>query len=96
MSYTEQHKMELEKIHETGAEEWYCPICERRFLMQWPPTYKKIVLEPGNEYAHHYSAKIGPLEQAPQAVELEDPILSEDLRIALDEVLQNLDFGDQE
>ena len=49
----QNHLMILQTTHESGAEEWYCPTCGRRFLMQWPPNYKKIILEPGDEYAMH-------------------------------------------
>ena len=55
----QQHEMQLETIHTSGAEEWYCPACGRRFLMQWPPAYKKIVLEAGDEYASHSGGKGG-------------------------------------
>jgi hypothetical protein len=59
MNNTEKHEMRLEKTHTSGAEEWYCPECGRRFLMQWPPAYKKIVLEPGDDYALHVGGKGG-------------------------------------
>lgn len=58
-SELQRHEMVLEKTHESGAEEWYCPVCGRRFLMQWPPNYKKIILEPGDEYAVHNGGKGG-------------------------------------
>lgn len=54
-----RHEMELMATHASGAEEWYCPTCGRRFLMQWPPAYKKIVLEPGDELALHSGGKGG-------------------------------------
>lgn len=53
MSDQPKHTMRLEKTHESGAQEWYCPTCGRRFLMTWPPNYHKVVLEPGDEYAVH-------------------------------------------
>ncbi|HWQ13538.1 MAG TPA: hypothetical protein VNL77_12095 [Roseiflexaceae bacterium] len=53
------HEMQLVQTHPSGAEEWYCPTCGRRFLMHWPPSYKKIVLEPGDEYAAHVGGKGG-------------------------------------
>jgi hypothetical protein len=55
----EHHVMVLEGVHPTGAEEWYCPTCGRRIMMQWPPNYKKIVLEAGDEYAVHSGGKGG-------------------------------------
>jgi len=51
--------MEMMAKHPSGAEEWHCPTCGRRFLLQWPPAYKKIVLEPGDEYAAHSCSKGG-------------------------------------
>jgi hypothetical protein len=59
MNQQEHHEMVLETTHASGAEEWYCPTCGRRFLMQWPPTYKKIVLESGDEEALHSGSKGG-------------------------------------
>jgi hypothetical protein len=47
------HEMVLDKTYPTGAEEWYCPTCGRRFVMQWPPKYKRIILNGGDEYAGH-------------------------------------------
>jgi hypothetical protein len=55
----DQHEMHLEMTHPSGAEEWACPTCGRRFLMQWPPEYKKVVLETGDEYAYHSGGKGG-------------------------------------
>ncbi len=55
----ERHEMRLEATHPTGAEEWYCPTCGRRFLMQWPPEYKRIILQPGDESAMHSGGKGG-------------------------------------
>lgn len=55
----QEHEMVLRGTDESGAEEWYCPICGRRFLMQWPPAYKKIILEPGDEQAIHSGGKGG-------------------------------------
>lgn len=53
MFESEKHVMELERTYPSGAQEWYCPTCGRRCLMQWAPNYKKIVLEPGNEHVSH-------------------------------------------
>ena len=47
------HEMILEKTHVSGVEEWYCPICGRRFLVQWPPAYKMIIVEPGDKDIRH-------------------------------------------
>src|SRR5512143_2715476 len=57
--YSQQHEMFLDKTHPTGAEEWYCPTCGRRIVMQWPPKYKRIILNSGDEYAAHSGGKGG-------------------------------------
>lgn len=59
MADLQPHEMQLVRTHASGAEEWFCPTCGRRFLMHWPPTYKKIVLEAGDEYAAHVGGKGG-------------------------------------
>ena len=55
----QQHEMILDKAHPSGAEEWYCPACGRRFVLQWPPQYKRIVLNDGDIYAVHSGSKSG-------------------------------------
>jgi len=76
------HEMFLEQVHESGVEEWYCPTCGRRFLMQWPPNYKKIVLEPGNVQAEHTGGKGGlnvgspQIDQTEETADVEDAYLS--------------------
>lgn len=59
MHEQEQHEMRIERSHPSGAEEWYCPTCGRRFLMQWPPQYKRVIIEAGDEYAVHTGGKGG-------------------------------------
>lgn len=52
------HNMTL-KNEKDGTEEWYCPICGRRLLVNWQPKFEKTVLEVGNEYAFHSGGKSG-------------------------------------
>lgn len=52
------HEMILEKIHISGVEEWYCPDCGRRFLVQWPPSYKMIIVEQGDKDTRHNVSKL--------------------------------------
>ena len=95
----EQHDMQLVATHPTGAEEWYCPVCKRRFLIHWPPNYEKVILETGDEYAIHSGGK-GGLQMRPPQVDLqgsyeqEEPTLSVELRAALEEALKDIDFDD--
>ena len=98
MTNSKYHEMELATTHPTGAEEWYCPTCGRRFLMHWPPQYEKIILEVGDEYALHAGGKGGLQMEAPQMnpqsshdQEVEVP-LSEDLRAALEDALRDIDL----
>ena len=60
------HEMIFEQVHTSGVEEWYCPICGRRFLVQWPPAYKMIILEPGDvETRHNVNQGNGPKGSLP-------------------------------
>lgn len=54
-----RHEMVLTETRESGAEEWLCPSCGRRFLMRWPPNYERLVLDPGDESATHVGGKGG-------------------------------------
>ena len=90
----QQHEMQLDKTHSSGAEEWYCPRCERRFLLCWPPAYQKVVLEAGDEYATHTGGKGGLRMAPPQISDSEEPVLSDELRAALEEALEDLDLDD--
>jgi len=69
----QRHEMRLERTHTTSADEWFCPTCGRRFLMQWPPDYKKIMLEVGDEQAIHSGGKdglhVGPVEARPGGID---------------------------
>lgn len=93
-----QHEMHLVKTHPSGAEEWCCPTCGRRFLMQWPPNCKKIILEPGDEYAIHSGGKGGLQISVAQIIEdhEDEPIVSAELRAAVEEVLKDIDFDSDE
>ena len=59
MQELERHEMFHTATHASGAEEWSCPKCGRRFLMHWPPEYSKVVLEVGDETASHVGSKGG-------------------------------------
>ena len=41
MNEQQKHEMILDKAYPSGEEEWYCPTCGQRFLLSWPPAYKK-------------------------------------------------------
>ena len=101
MSSSEQHQMEYLKTRPSGDEEWRCAICGRHLLIQWGEENRRIILAPGNTRVTHVGSKNGqpprpksvsdrkPPAARPAAAE-EEPILSPELRAALEE----LDFGD--
>lgn len=68
------HAMQLERTYASGAEEWHCPTCGRRMILQWPPQYKKIVLEPGDEYAAHSGGTGGLQIGAAQIIPANEPL----------------------
>jgi len=86
---SEQHKMDLVRTHPAGAEEWLCPDCGRRLLVQWPPSFKTVVLTEGDPAVTHSGTK-GEIEVGqPSFQHADEPLLSEEMRAALDE----LDFS---
>lgn len=97
-SHLQQHEMCLEKTHPSGAEEWLCPICGRRFLMHLQPKTQKLdifVLETGDQFVSHVGSKGGlRIGKSEIAVVDDEPVLSEELRAALAEVLENIDMDD--
>ncbi len=99
------HNMVMVREHGTGAEEWYCPTCGRRFLLQWPPNYKRIILEAGDEIAFHSATKGG--LKLNVRVEPDDPTNNHEVQAdgsdvnvsdvgAFADWLDQLDFGDDE
>ncbi|MCI0608224.1 MAG: hypothetical protein L0Z71_04080 [Anaerolineae bacterium] len=75
------HEMILQETHTSGVEEWYCPTCARRFLVQWPPSYKIIILEAGDQDTRH-SLSMGNLRIGPfQVTQAEGTGLNEDFRL---------------
>lgn len=58
MNEKQKHEMVLQRTHPSGAEEWYCPSCQRRMTITWEP-WKKIILEPGDIHAAHSGSKGG-------------------------------------
>jgi hypothetical protein len=86
MSAQNQHTMVIARELEDGTQEWVCPTCGRRILMQWPPHYKRTVLESGDENASHSGAMgglhMGQAEIAP--VEQEETLPAESLDLPVD------------
>ena len=51
------HEMILEKVRTSKVEEWYCPVCRRRILVQWLPVYRMIILAAGDKDIQHSISK---------------------------------------
>jgi len=57
MNEQQRHGMILKRTYSSGEEEWHCPTCGRRMLINWKPQFKKSVLEAGDDYAMHSASK---------------------------------------
>ena len=95
MHSLEEHAMELEKVHPSGAEEWFCPKCGRRFLLTWPPDYEKVILNPGDELAIHNGSKGGVRMQQSGIKTVDEPVLLDDVRRELEMLLDEIDIDSQ-
>jgi hypothetical protein len=49
----QSHKMLLKTTYPSGAEEWICEECGRRFVAQWAPKFRRIILVEGDEMSSH-------------------------------------------
>jgi hypothetical protein len=88
----EHHQLVLKKTFRSGVEEWYCPTCGRRLLMSWPPVYKKIVLERGDDYAVHTGAKGGLDIGVPETIQEEGSFKEDKYLIPWLEWMEKVDF----
>lgn len=88
----EKHIMIHQGTDENGEDEYYCPTCGRRILLQMDP-YKKTVLSAGDEYVVH-SGGMGGLVMGAATIASSDEQAEPDLeRLAAWEVwLQELNF----
>lgn len=53
MQEQQRHEMVLETTYASGAQEWSCPECGRRFVAQWEPAFRRVVLAQGDERIIH-------------------------------------------
>jgi hypothetical protein len=75
-----EHLMRLDRIYPSGAEEWCCIYCERRVLKQYEPIVSEIVLDSG-------------VTSDFEAQNIKDTEISEELWLALEEVLSGVDMN---
>src|SRR5512141_183774 len=88
------HEMILQRTHESGVEEWYCPDCGRRFLVQWPPMYKMIVLEQGDKDTRHNVSKANSLVGSFPITQTRKTDVIEDFRLLpWIKWMEQVDFG---
>jgi hypothetical protein len=75
-----EHLMRLDKIYPSGAEEWCCIYCERRVMKQHGPQKQEIVLDAG-------------VTSNEEAQTIKETEVSEELWLALEEVLSQVDMN---
>ena len=92
MNQEQTHEMVLETTHPSGEEEWNCPRCGRRFLLNMPPAYRKIIINVGDELAIHTGSKGGLRMGSVQIVRPEEPMLPEGIITALEKILKDFDL----
>ncbi len=78
--------MALVESKPSGVEEWSCATCGRRFVVQWTPTYEKVVLDPGEKHVPHFGAigglRIGRVNAIPpEAPDVPEPDEVDDDRV---------------
>jgi hypothetical protein len=79
MGQTQRHEMVLERIHPSGMEEWYCPVCARRVLViHLHPDGRHILITKGEEHAH---AGAGQEDRSQQWVEDPHDLSAEEKRL---------------
>ena len=79
-AHKNEHLMRLDRIYPSGAEEWCCIYCERRVVKQHAPMNHEIVLNAG-------------LNQGEDAANVKETEISEELWLALEEVLSGVDMN---
>lgn len=82
----QKHEMILDKTHSSGAEEWNCPSCGRRLLIRWEPTFKKVILDAGDEFSIHSGGKGGLRLVSTQIMPVNDPDLTREPEAPIEDV----------
>ena len=93
MDSANRHMMVLEHTHPTGVEEWACPTCGRRFIAQWEPTLKRLILNPGDDGAIHAGGNLQIEMQFHPAPDASDLAAGTELDSLWNDWLNTLDFG---
>ena len=90
----QNHEMQLESTRPSGAEEWYCPTCGRRFLLNMPPDYKKIILNAGDESVIHSGSKGGLRMGSIQMGPPDESVLPDEIIATLEKIVKDFDPDD--
>jgi hypothetical protein len=53
MHTSQPHMLQRSHVHSNGAEEWACPICGRKILIDWQGLHRSAVLVPGDASTSH-------------------------------------------
>jgi hypothetical protein len=64
----QQHETQIVWSDAVDGEEWYCPECGRRLLVYWTPSFKRVVLDRGDDYAVHAGSSGGLSLSLPQPI----------------------------
>lgn len=92
MENVSSHEMVLVNTHASGAEEWLCPQCGRRFMLKCPPANDMIILEPGDHYARHWGSNGGLRIGSSQLTHVKEDEISEERFRPWLEWLEDIDF----
>src|SRR5262245_28247298 len=92
----QQHTMQLEITYPSGAELWACRDCGRRFVAQWEPKFRRVILEQGDETIIHTSQGIGLQAQISVNSNDEDDPNNVELNDVWKQWIDKLDFDSEE
>jgi hypothetical protein len=79
----DQHQMILRASLSSGEEDWICPKCGRHVLITWSPSFKKIILDVGDEMAVHTGSKGGVIMQISKLISNEELDANTDPRLSV-------------
>jgi hypothetical protein len=77
-----RHEMMLEARYDSGAEEWYCPMCGQRILITWGDNFQKTILEVGDSFALHSGSRGLSIRASAEQTPPVEPIPDDDPRLA--------------
>ena len=89
----QRHEMILEKTHPSGADEWYCPTCGRRMLLNCPGP-GLVILDLGDVYVWHKGSKNSLPIEPDQATQVEEDEISEERLRPWLKALEEIDLDD--